>query len=84
MSLKFSEMYAVMGPSFEVKCTHEQGRIQSWTLGGHNPELDFGGHKCLFDVKSFLTLFSAIGNSAVWRTMGPGSAAAPGPLLRIL
>ena len=39
--------------------------------GGHNPELDFGGHNCLYRVKSFLTLLFAIGNIAIWGTMAP-------------
>ena len=35
-----------------------QGRIQSWTLGG--------GRNCLFQMKGFLTLLFAIGNIAAW------------------
>ena len=53
------------------KVASKQGWIQSWTLGGLNPELDFGGHNCLFDMKSFLALLLAIGNSAAWETIAP-------------
>ena len=39
---------------------------------GRNPELDFwGDHKCLFHVKSFITLLFAIGNIAVWGSCPP-------------
>ena len=48
-----------------------QGQTQSWTLGGHYPELDFGGHKCHFHVKSFLTLLFTIGNIAIWGPCPP-------------
>ena len=46
-------------------------------FGGHNPELDFGGHRCLFYEKTFLTLLFAIGNIAAW---GGGHA----PLLLLI
>ena len=55
--------------SYFIFC--RQGRIQSWSFGGHNPELDFGGHKCPFHVKIFVTLLFAIGSIAVWGAMAP-------------
>ena len=42
------------------------------SIKGVNPELDFGGGlNCLFYVKSFLTLLSAIGNIAIWGVLAP-------------
>ena len=37
-----------------------------WTLGALSRTGLWGDHKCLFHVKSFLTLLFAVGNIAVW------------------
>ena len=34
-----------------------QGQIQSWTLGGHNPEVDFGAISFFFCEKFLNTIF---------------------------
>ena len=41
------------------------------SFGGHNQELDFGGYRCLFHMKSFLILLSAIGIMAIWGPWPP-------------
>ena len=51
-------------------------------FGRHNPKLDFGGHKCLFHVKSYLTVLFGIGNIAVWGAMAPWIC--PCPVLNFL
>ena len=48
-----------------------RGGSRAALWGGLNPELDFGGHNCRFDMKSFLALLLATGNSAAWETIAP-------------
>ena len=66
----FGYLYKMRSNLYQRKCEC-QGRIQSWTLGGHNPELDFGGPYLCFQGKSFLTPLFSIGNTTIWGAMPP-------------
>ena len=76
-NVKVMPMRTVYMYLFISSCTtsFSEADLELDFVGGHNPELDFGGHNCLFHVKSFVILLFAIGNIAFWGNgpLPPGS-----------